>query len=57
MAAARVEITRSGDLHTNTGQTEDMVRMGAIIDKSSICASGVFVLKSDLISWPHVSHL
>ncbi|KAK4697441.1 hypothetical protein P7C71_g638, partial [Lecanoromycetidae sp. Uapishka_2] len=38
--AAPVHVTKASELHTNTGQTEGMVRKGAIIDKSdSICAS------------------
>jgi len=38
---ASVQVTRSNELDAGTGQTEGMVRKGAIIDKSKkICASG-----------------
>ena len=39
--AAPVHVTKASELHTNTGQTEGMVRQGAIIDKSdNLSASG-----------------
>lgn len=38
--AAPVQVTKSADLHTSTGQTEGMIRKGAIVDMSDkICAS------------------
>ena len=40
MMAAPVEVTKASEVHTHTGQTEGMIRQGAIIDKSDkICAS------------------
>lgn len=39
--AAPVQVTKAAELHTNTGQTEGMIRQGAIIDKSdNLSASG-----------------
>lgn len=44
--AAPVQITKASELHTDTGQTEGMIRQGAIIDKSdNISASGLFPCK------------
>ncbi|KAL9137505.1 MAG: hypothetical protein Q9175_001275 [Cornicularia normoerica] len=38
--AAPVQVTKASELHTNTAQTEGMIRSGAIIDKSdNLCAS------------------
>lgn len=38
--ASLVQVTKASELHANTGQTEGMVRKGAIVDKcDSICAS------------------
>jgi hypothetical protein len=40
---AAVQVTKSTDLDAGTGQTEGMIRKGAIINKSEkICASGPF---------------
>ena len=45
--AAPVQITKASELHTNTGQTEGMIRQGAIIDKSdTLSASGLFPRKA-----------
>ena len=39
--AAPVQLTKASELQTNTGQTEGMIRQGAIIDKSdNLSASG-----------------
>jgi len=36
-----LHVTKASDLDSNTGQTEGMVRMGAVVNKSSnMCASG-----------------
>ena len=37
---APVEITPSTQLQTSTSQTDGMIRMGAIVDKASVSASG-----------------
>ena len=40
MMAAPVEVTKASEVYINIGQTEGMIRHGAIIDKSDkICAS------------------
>ena len=41
MMTSPVEITKAASLVDDTGQTEGMIRKGAIIDKGSICASGL----------------
>lgn len=46
---APVEVTKSTELQTNTGQTEGMVRKGAIIDKSDDISASV------MIAQPHSS--
>lgn len=39
--AAPVQVIKATELHTNTGQTEGMIRQGAIIDMSdNLNASG-----------------
>ncbi len=43
--AAPVEVTKSTDLHSNTGQTEGMIRKGAIIDKSDNISASVMIAK------------
>jgi uncharacterized RmlC-like cupin family protein len=41
--ASPVEITKASELHTASGQTEGMVRKGAIVNRcDSICASVMF---------------
>ena len=48
--AAPVQVTKSTEVTASTAQTDGMIRKGAIIDKSSISASGMLprdcVLKS-----------
>lgn len=40
---AEVQRVRAADIETSTGQTEGMIRQGAIVDKSDkVCASGMF---------------
>ncbi len=39
--AAPVEVTKASEFDSNTGQTEGMTRMGAVVNKASICASGI----------------
>lgn len=37
-----VHVTRAADIKTSDGQTDGMIRQGAIVDKSDkVCASGV----------------
>lgn len=37
-----VHVTRAADIKTSDGQTEGMIRQGAIVDKSDkVCASGM----------------
>lgn len=43
--AAPVQVTRSTELHTNTGQSEGMIRKGAIIDKSDNINASVMIAK------------
>ncbi|KAF6231946.1 hypothetical protein HO173_009783 [Letharia columbiana] len=43
--AAPVQVTKASELHTNTGQTEGMVRQGAIIDKSDSISASVMIAK------------
>ena len=43
--AAPVEVIRSTELHDNTGQTEGMVRKGAIVDKSDRISASVMIAK------------
>lgn len=39
---AEVQVTKASDIKTSTGQTEGMIRQGAIVDKSDkVCASGM----------------
>ena len=39
---AEVQRVRAADIETGTGQTEGMIRQGAIVDRSDkICASGM----------------
>lgn len=47
--AAPVQITKASELHTNTGQTEGMIRQGAIVDKSDNISASV------MIAHPHSS--
>ncbi|KAL6716532.1 hypothetical protein ACLMJK_006099 [Lecanora helva] len=47
--AAPVEVTRSTELQTNTGQTEGMIRKGAIIDKSDSISASIMIAR------PHTS--
>ncbi len=43
--AAKVEVTKASDIKTGTGQTEGMIRQGAIVDKSDkVCASSMLHL-------------
>ena len=51
--AAPVEVTKSTELHTNTGQTEGMIRKGAIIDKSDNISASVMVAKPHSASAIH----
>ena len=45
--AAPVQVTKASELDTNTGQTEGMIRQGAITDKSdNLSASGRFPCKT-----------
>jgi hypothetical protein len=49
-----VHVTKSTDLDSGTGQTEGMIRKGAIINKSDkICASGMSVLHKSLLLRVH----
>lgn len=42
MTATEVQVIKASDIKTSTGQTEGMVRQGAIIDKSDkVCASSM----------------
>ena len=49
--AGAVQVTRAASLTTSTGQTEGMIRQGAIVDQSDkLCASGT--LRTILFSEP-----
>lgn len=51
MAAREVQITKASSLQSNTGQTEGMIRKGAIIDKcDNICASGISYIAMKALS-------
>lgn len=40
--ASEIQVTRAASLQTSTGQTEGMIRQGAIVDQSDkLCASGM----------------
>jgi hypothetical protein len=42
---SQVQVTKSSELDPGTGQTEGMIRKGAIVGKSDkICASGISLL-------------
>ena len=40
-----VEVTKSHELHTNTGQTEGMIRKGAITDRAEGISASVMIAK------------
>lgn len=47
--AQAVQVTKASSLQTSTGQTEGMIRQGAITDQSDkICASGKPTIPSDV---------
>ena len=51
--SSSVQVTKSKDLHSNTGQTEGMIRKGAIIDKSDSISASVMIAKPHSASAIH----
>lgn len=53
--AAPIQVTKASEITASTAQTDGMVRKGAIIDKSSISASGTLLKLHGNMSSIHLS--